>query len=177
MDNQLSLFNMLHHVRHDYLNKLQLIKGNIQLNNFERAEQIIDEVANLYFNETKLISLKMFSLAKLLITFNWEQHHFILNYEVLSTNDQMQNYEQRIVQWLTNFFKQINSSVDKISNNELSIIIDNEDDSNRARFHVDFTGKLTEHSNIRKTITEQNSQVKITNFAQCGDDFQFTVYF
>ena len=35
---------VLRHARHDWLNKLQLIKGNLDLNELDRAKEIINEI-------------------------------------------------------------------------------------------------------------------------------------
>ena len=58
---------LLRHVRHDWLNKLQLIKGNLDLNKIDRAKEIIAEIVIETQNETKLSNLNFPNFTLLLL--------------------------------------------------------------------------------------------------------------
>ena len=62
--------DILRHVRHDWLNKLQLIKGNLDLDKIDQAHRIIEEIIIEAQNETKLSNLNIpkFTSYSLLIT-------------------------------------------------------------------------------------------------------------
>ena len=65
------------------LNKLQLIKGNLDLNRIDRAKAYIDEIVIEAQHESKLSNLNLPLFASLLLRSNWEKHSFELEYEVL----------------------------------------------------------------------------------------------
>ncbi|WP_312471145.1 Spo0B domain-containing protein, partial [Neobacillus sp.] len=46
MGKEWDIVEVLRHSRHDWLNRLQLIKGNLDLNRIDRAKAVIDEIVN-----------------------------------------------------------------------------------------------------------------------------------
>ena len=67
MKKEWNTIELLRHVRHDWLNKLQLIKGNLDLNKIDRAKEIIDEIVIEAQNETKLSNLHFPNFTLLLL--------------------------------------------------------------------------------------------------------------
>ncbi len=67
MEKKWSTVDVLRHARHDWLNKLQLIKGNLDLNKPERVKQIIEEIVHEAQAEAKLSNLKIPLFASLAI--------------------------------------------------------------------------------------------------------------
>lgn len=53
------LIHLLSHSRHDWMNKLQLIKGNLTLKKYDRVFEIIDEVVIEAQHESKLSNLRI----------------------------------------------------------------------------------------------------------------------
>jgi stage 0 sporulation protein B (sporulation initiation phosphotransferase) len=76
MKKEWNIIEVLRHSRHDWLNKLQLIKGNLDLNRIDRAKAIIDEIVIETQHETKLSNLHIPLFASLLIRANWESNIF-----------------------------------------------------------------------------------------------------
>ena len=62
----------LMYFRHDWMNKLQLIKGNLSLQKYDRVVEIIDEMVIDAKHESKLSNLKTPHLAFDFLTFNWK---------------------------------------------------------------------------------------------------------
>ena len=54
-----NIVEVLRHARHDWLNRVQLIKGYISLNNIERVNKILDEIIADAYQESKLSNMNM----------------------------------------------------------------------------------------------------------------------
>lgn len=83
MEKDWNMIEVLRHARHDWLNKIQLIKGNLSLNKTDRAKEIIDEIVVEAQQEARLSNMNLPGFASLLLTYNWENHYLQLEYEVL----------------------------------------------------------------------------------------------
>ena len=59
MNEKWSIIEVFQHTRHDWLNRLQLIKGNIALGKIEQAEQIMDDITMDMRQENRLTNLQM----------------------------------------------------------------------------------------------------------------------
>ena len=66
MEKEWDVVEVLRYARHDWLNKLQLIKGNLALNRLDRANEIIEEIVNESKHESKLTNINMRLFAALL---------------------------------------------------------------------------------------------------------------
>ena len=84
MEKEWDIVEVLRHSRHDWLNRLQLIKGNLDLNRIDRAKAYINEIVIEAQHESKLSNFHFPLFASLLLKSNWEQHLFQLEYEVLN---------------------------------------------------------------------------------------------
>ncbi|PLR75237.1 sporulation protein [Bacillus sp. V3-13] len=157
---------VLRHARHDWLNKLQLIKGNIALNKMERAKEIIDEIVVEAQNEAKLSNLKMPELASLLLTYNWENHSFQLEYEVVNEQEPSPGNDGLISSWTRSFFSCLNASIEVFRENHLSVTI--EPGKKGIRFFFDFSGIITNKQQLECFLeaNEQAVSLKIQEFSE-----------
>ncbi len=71
MTNHLDIIEALRHTRHDWLNVMQLIKGNLALKRYDRIEEIINEVARQSNSESKISNIQAPSVVHYLLTYNW----------------------------------------------------------------------------------------------------------
>ena len=74
---------VLRHARHDWLNKMQLIKGNLDLNKLDRVREIINEIVVEAQNESKLSNLNIPQFSSLLLTSRWENYSFEFEFQVI----------------------------------------------------------------------------------------------
>ncbi|MFZ3588315.1 Spo0B C-terminal domain-containing protein [Bacillus sp. DJP31] len=149
-----NVVEVLQHSRHDWLNKLQLIKGNLALDRIERAKEIIEEIVIEAQNEAKLTNLQLRDLAGFLMTYNWECHHFILEFEVLGDPINLSHYDVHIKNWCEQFFTILDESVMKIGDNHLSISID--PIGTEVRFFFDFNGTITDTRKVKEWLQSQD---------------------
>ncbi|MDZ5470827.1 sporulation initiation phosphotransferase B (plasmid) [Bacillus sp. 31A1R] len=148
---------VLGHARHDWLNKIQLIKGNLALNKIDRAKEIINEIVVEAQEQSKLSNMKIPQFASLLLTYNWESHSFQVEFEVLddSANRNRLISDDIITNWTSSFFEILNSCVKTFHENYLSVTI--EQQSNGTRFFFDFRGIITEKEQLMEFLSRESS--------------------
>lgn len=159
MEKNWDVVEVLRHSRHDWLNRLQLIKGNLDLNKVDRAKAIVDQIIIETQHESKLSNLKMPMFAALLMTANWEKHLFQLEFEVLHETETKPVNENEITKWTAAFFAVLDRSLEAFQENSLSVCINQIDDG--IRFFFDFSGIIT-GTTLLKEFLEQSKEVCIS---------------
>jgi stage 0 sporulation protein B (sporulation initiation phosphotransferase) len=163
--NKWNIVDLLSHSRHDWMNKLQLIKGNLYMEKYDRVNDIIEEIIIESQQESKLCNLKMPNFASLLLTFNWSSHHFVLDYEILGQILSLEAYDTIITQWSKSFFNILDKSVDLSSENHVSITIEIGSDKEGIRFFFDFNGIIKDIEQITDWLQAvEQSQIKLNEF-------------
>jgi stage 0 sporulation protein B (sporulation initiation phosphotransferase) len=148
MDKEWDIVEVLRHSRHDWLNRLQLIKGNLDLNRIDRAKECINEIVIEVQHESKLSNVNLPRFAALLLKSNWEQHLFQLEYEVLSESETVEICDINLSNWTNSFFSCLDQAIEAFQENHLSITIQPQSDG--FRFFFDFSGII-----IKKELIEQ----------------------
>lgn len=143
---------MLRHVRHDWLNKLQLIKGNIDLNKIDHARRIIEEIVIETQNETKLSNLDIPQFTAMLLTHNWKNHAFRLEFEVVNDLKCGTLDDEALSKWTVMFFSCLNESVKRYADNHLMISI--EPEQHGIRFFFDFSGIIVNKAQIEDFLAK-----------------------
>ncbi len=143
----------LRHARHDWMNDLQLIKGNLDLNRTERARQVIEEIILVAQNESKLSNLKLPLFAEWVLTYNWSRRLIKLEFEVLQFESSHLLDDQELYHWCKEFFDLLESNVMNNVENQLSILINISKEQSRLIF--DFTGILRNKSVMEDWIHNQ----------------------
>jgi stage 0 sporulation protein B (sporulation initiation phosphotransferase) len=138
--NEWNTVDILSHSRHDWMNKLQLIKGNLSLQKYDRVNDIIEEIVIEAQQESKLCNLRMPKFSSFLMTFNWSNHHFVLEYEILGDVLSLDVYDAELTKWTMDFLDILNKTVDIYSENHLNITIDTGLEEKGVRFFFDFNG-------------------------------------
>lgn len=162
MNKEWDMIEVLRHARHDWLNKLQLIKGNLALDKIDRAKEIIDEIVLESQQEAKLSNLNIPLFASLLLTFNWKNHFFQLEYDVLEVegcSSVKQLDDKALAQWTSAFLKCLNTSVKPYYENHLSVSIEPQDDA--ARFFFDFSGIIEDKSMLNEFFKDVPSFLSV----------------
>jgi stage 0 sporulation protein B (sporulation initiation phosphotransferase) len=151
MEKQWDLIEVLRHSRHDWLNKLQIIKGNLDLNRIDRTKEVINEIIIEAQHETNLSNLLIPCFAEVLLKTNWETHSFLLEYEILLDTEPVPVNDEVITNWTTSFFSCLDQAIETFHENHLSITIEVE--SEGLRFFFDFSGIIRNKELIEKFLT------------------------
>ncbi|MGM0841886.1 MAG: Spo0B C-terminal domain-containing protein [Bacillota bacterium] len=155
MSENWGLVEALRHARHDWMNDLQLIKGNLDLDRVERAKQVIEEMVLVAQNESKLSNLKLPLLAEWILTYNWSRHLIKLDFEVLQSESSHGLEDRSLYNWCKEFLQFLESNVMNNVENQLSILLDITKE--QSRFIFDFTGILKSTSLVEDWIKNQRA--------------------
>ncbi|WP_209122807.1 Spo0B C-terminal domain-containing protein [Alkalihalobacillus sp. BA299] len=151
------IINILRHSRHDWLNVIQLIKGNLALNRPERVEEIIQSVIQQSQNESKLSNLNIPVIVADLLTFNWENHGYKLEIEVIGDAKDLSHYEQELHEWYSQFMQLLDQCCDEGTENHLLITFQLLVDETKLMF--DYQGQFKEISLINSWLQSRSSEL------------------
>lgn len=140
MEKRWSVLDALRHSRHDWLNKIQLIKGNLALNKVERVHEIIAEIVREMQHESKLTNLKAIRFAEWLLTYNWDARHVVVSYEVLGDGGDLSAYDEALSAWCAAFLQQLEQQANQHAENHLDVSIEATD--REVRLFFDYRGTI-----------------------------------
>ena len=153
MKKEWDTIEVLRHARHDWMNQLQLIKGNLSLNKVDRAKEIIEEIIMEARQDAKLSNLHLPQFASTLLTCNWENHHFQLEYEVMDSQNFHRLDDQLLTRWTEQLFDALNSSIEQYQENHLSVTIDPQEKG--IGFFFDFSGIINDKNRLKMFLDQQ----------------------
>jgi len=156
--NNWTVVEVLRHARHDWMNKLQLIKGNLALNKIEQVERLMDEMVMEARQETHLSNLKLSKFAEILLTFNWEKHPFRIEYEILDESGSWPVDDEKLSRWIQAFFEIIEKSIEPFYDNQLILSFELYDKN--VRFYFDFSGTIKDIHKINNWLHGQKPLLK-----------------
>jgi stage 0 sporulation protein B (sporulation initiation phosphotransferase) len=158
MKEEWNILQVLRHSRHDWLNVIQLIKGNLALKKYDRVDEIIQEVVNLTQHESKLSNLNIPTFASEILVFNWGNgHHFQLEFEVIGEPQNLNMFEEHLLKWFVQFSRVLNESCEQYGENHVLLTIELIEDD-LPRFTFDFNGVLVQDEEIKKIVANENSR-------------------
>jgi stage 0 sporulation protein B (sporulation initiation phosphotransferase) len=158
MDKYWDVVEVLRYARHDWLNKIQLIKGNLALNRPERVQNIIEEIVMEAQQEARLSNLQLPRFASLLLVTNWNNHHFKLEYEVLGDIQSVKMDDTLLTNWTKKFFDSLDSCIEAFQDNHLSISITPLESTLVCEF--DFSGSVFNQEIIASFLKDSNVKMK-----------------
>jgi stage 0 sporulation protein B (sporulation initiation phosphotransferase) len=164
MDKEWDIVEVLRHSRHDWLNRLQLIKGNLDLNRIDRAKAYINEIVIEAQHESRLSNLHLPIFASLLYKSNWENHLFQLEYEVLSDLEAVEINDEILSNWTKSFFICLDQGIEAFQENHLSITIQPQSDG--VRFFFDFSGIIIKKELIEQFLNSSEIQCAVKEFSE-----------
>ncbi|WNS74446.1 sporulation initiation phosphotransferase B [Bacillus sp. DTU_2020_1000418_1_SI_GHA_SEK_038] len=170
------VIEVLRFARHDWLNKIQLIKGNLALNKIDRAKEIINEIVVDAQAEAKLSNLNIPQFASLLLTYNWENHSFQIEYDVMESSVSGFLDDDWLTNWTSSFFKHLNSAIKPFNENHLSVTIDPQIDG--TRFFFDFRGIILNKIQLVQFLETKGSafpEIVIQSWTEQELSFDFFV--
>ncbi len=178
MKEEWNILQILRHSRHDWLNVVQLIKGNLSLKKYDRVEEIIQEVVHQTQHESKLSNLEIPQLASELFVFNWEnRHHFQIEFEVVGTIKNLSVYEDSLLKWFHDFIDVLNQCCQQYGDNHLLLTIQLFDEK-LPSVTFDFRGVLHDEGKIKKFIdsaNKWNEQLKLVESYISKEEFYLTI--
>ncbi|WP_019242757.1 MULTISPECIES: Spo0B C-terminal domain-containing protein [Bacillus] len=173
MDKKWGIVELLGYARHDWLNKIQLIKGNLELDKGDYVKEIIETIISEAKNEAKLSNLQMPKLTELFITSKWRDFSFILNYEVLQVTKGSLNVDDLMYSWMESFFGVLQAALDSYEQNDLRVVI--YESENHLRFTFDLEGKIIDMDAIDSFLKVVPSLATVTMASFTNEELVFDI--
>ncbi|SDI75517.1 Spo0B C-terminal domain-containing protein [Alteribacillus bidgolensis] len=167
---------LLNHSRHDWMNVLQIIKGNITLERYEKVEEIVEKTIQKKEHESRLTRLQMPKTAAFLLTFNWYSRMFTLDIEVTENTGSCTVYDNDWNYLITTFLHTLDRSVLPGADNQLLITIHTLE---KPFLEFDFLGeieKLEEINNWLYAFSSSSNHCFVTNVVCNEKEIFFTAW-
>ncbi|WDF02847.1 Spo0B domain-containing protein [Shouchella hunanensis] len=104
MKDDKEIIKLLSSIRHDWLNAMQLIKGNAALGNHDRITTIINEMVFQTANESRLSSLDLPQAAVTILMQKYMQTNHLLDVEIDGELFSLAKYDEHLTCALRQFF-------------------------------------------------------------------------
>ena len=173
METKWTTVELLRHARHDWLNKIQLIKGNMALGKMDRVSGLVDEMIVEAQQEAKISNMKMPLLAELLLTGKWLHYTFDITYEMLDDLNGYPEYDELITNWMKKLFKEVNQRVDAIPNPHLTILLSKSEDTS-LKIGFDFQGQVNNKEELINRL-EVEEPLRISGIIEDINSFYFEI--
>lgn len=157
MEKDWNIVHILSCARHDWLNQIQLIKGNMALDRLDRVNEIIEEIIAEAGHASRLTNTKLNSFAEYVMTYNWRNTPIQLEIEVLGDVKDLSSYDSALLTWTKTLIHMLEKNIDGMSTHHVSVSLLIESDS--IRFFFDFSGILTTIQSIQNWLEENQKQL------------------
>ncbi|WAA11576.1 Spo0B C-terminal domain-containing protein [Fervidibacillus halotolerans] len=164
---------LLRHVRHEWLNKLQLIQSYLSVGNEKRALEIIDETIFECKQEANLSNLPFRKLSTFLLTYPFQTYPILLKYEVNGDGTADGTLDEKLFSWFQQFLKNMNEVVSIGEENELYIMM--EVMNKQIRIFIHFTGLIRDSKRIEFFLKQTEDFFTIENVQFNHETLQFSL--
>jgi len=121
------LLEYLRHHRHDWLNVIQILKGQLSLGKIEDAQKYLDQQIIKAHYESKITALGHAGLAFELITYNWKQNVLLLEVEIEDIDEgrdqDLTNRYPILINGLPFILTQLQGFCEKYEENHLLLVL------------------------------------------------------
>ena len=151
MDKNWTTFEVLRQARHDWLNKIQIIKGNLELNKIDSVKGYIEEIIIESQQDARLSNLNLPKFSELLMTANWNNWKFECEYEVIEVIEGFPKLDQLMYEWTNRYFHMLEKQLDPFLENILTIsLCQNEGMDMSCSYHLQ--GKLNDLETLKTVL-------------------------
>ncbi|WP_456273891.1 Spo0B C-terminal domain-containing protein [Bacillus sp. AK031] len=158
MNSEWNLVEALRHARHDWMNRLQLIKGNMDLGRMDRAKQIIEEIVAEAQNESKLSNLRLPKFSEWMLTYNWQTHYIKLEFEVIEAEEPDLD-DNWLYEWFTGLLFVLENCVKPYEENNMMVTI--KICQQEARFELDFNGIIVDRETLKDWLGKNSAGIAV----------------
>lgn len=146
MENQMEPLELLRYTRHDWLNRLQIIQGQLYLGNTEKVQQYISEIIATEKNASYFTQLKCKKTALFLFTHNWSMSAITIMLKGEGTPRDWSNWDERIYEFVFGLLRLLEVYGDLYESHPLHIT------AHEMDIYFDYSGKLSQIDSLRSKI-------------------------
>lgn len=169
MDKNWTTIETLRQTRHDWLNRIQIIKGNLELNKIDRVKGFIDEIIIETQNEARLSSLNLPKFSEILLTSNWSNSAFQCEYEVIDVFAGSTEMDELMYRWTNDYFQVLEKNLDPYEENILAVSMCKKEISDmRCSFHLQ--GKFSDQSSVIDFLEKSLTAEQSIEMRNCNED-------
>ncbi|GAE35118.1 Spo0B C-terminal domain-containing protein [Halalkalibacter akibai] len=162
MTNQLDVLQALRQTRHDWLNVMQLIKGNLALKRYDRIEEIIHQVTQQSICESKISEIQAPSVVYFLLTYNWFSNNIKLELDVAGEVFSLENKEVQLLRLCEEITEKLTNDCTIDTENNLLITFLFTEEYCEVTF--DFQGALQKKVDWQRFKLERESIVNLVEW-------------
>ncbi|MEJ9228228.1 sporulation initiation phosphotransferase B [Peribacillus butanolivorans] len=172
MDKNWTTIETLRQTRHDWLNRIQIIKGNLELNKIDRVKGIIDEIIIETQNEARLTSLNLPKFSEMLLTSNWNNGSFYCEYEIIDVFEGSTELDELMYRWTNDYFKVLEKNLDPFFENILAVSMCKKEISDmRCSFHMQ--GRFIDQAAVMEFLEKSLTAEQSIDILECNEDELF----
>ena len=169
MNKNWTTFEVLRQARHDWLNKIQIIKGNLELNKVESVKGYIEEIIIETQQDARLSNLKLPKFGELLMTANWNNWKFECEYEVIEVFEGLQASDELMYEWTNRYFHMLDQQLDPFTENILTIsIYQNKGMDMSCSYHLQ--GKLKDVESVKQFLSTSVAKQQTIELCECDEN-------
>lgn len=136
--------------RHVLLNDLQLIKGYLYMQQPEKANSVMDRMAEHLRNQARLSHLQIPKCTFFLVTYGWAPHSFQLSFEVSGSEKNLARHDPALTDFFQELFLLLEDQASEMADNFVRIAFEIEESA--VTIQVIFTGKLNRVKEAREKL-------------------------
>ena len=149
MDHKFEPLQLLRYTRHDWLNRLQIIQGQLYLGSPEKVEQYIKEVSESEKNAAYFTQLNCEDTTLFLVAHNWGTSAISIYLKGEGSPQNWSAWDKELQGWITFFVSLLEVHADLYETHSLYIT------ANGMAIYFDFNGKLNEINVLEQKMKEQ----------------------
>ncbi|MGL4819179.1 MAG: Spo0B domain-containing protein [Bacilli bacterium] len=172
MDNERELILCLRHLRHDWVNRLQLIKSYSALGQFDKLDEVIGSVVYEIEQESKLTRMGLERFLLFIHRHSWRRTSLEMDYEIIGTVPYLQEEEPVIIAWLEGFLTLLLEHLDDTESNSLHMSFETDD---ATYLYGDFSGKFKNVEAWKHSLEKYIATSQLTVTLQNLEETTFTV--
>lgn len=170
MKKEWGIIDILRYTRHDTLNQIQLMKGNMALGKWDRVEKNVNEWIEKLKKDALISQLDGEKFPSLLLTYNWESHSVFLEYEIIGNGKVLKIDDEILTNWFVSFLQCLNESVSREKENMLLLTIHLLEE---PYLYIHFQGGLINPSFLTSLLQKTKNPFYITNLCNNDNEFSF----
>lgn len=160
MEKELQPLELLRYVRHDWLNRMQIIQGQLYLGNVDKVQEYIIEIIEVEKSASYFTQLKCPKMTMLLFTHNWSSSGVLVKIKGEGKPHDWSQLDIPLYEFIQSLLLLLESHSDLYETHQLHIIC------HKMDIYFDYSGKLHGveqfYEQVHEILQQEHFQVEHT---------------